>query len=126
MMQAKATSPACSDKQAHLAHRLHEAVPQGAKLAFCLDSEGNLDGLDYIIDAAGRTWRIVTYQEDDLAFRLAIRALEVEGWTADSPVLLRVAMPDLVPLTHRVDLSFLGDIFSMSRVNRSIYAPTRS
>jgi hypothetical protein len=109
-MRAIATSSACSDKQAHLTHRLHEAVPQGAKLALCFDPEGNLDGLDYIIDGAGRTWRIVTYQEDDLAFRLAIRALEAERWTADSPVLLRVAMPDLVPLTHRIDLSFLGDI----------------
>jgi hypothetical protein len=45
-----------------------------------------------------------------LAFRLAIRTREAGGWTADSPVLLRVAMPDLVPLTHRIDLSFLGDI----------------
>jgi hypothetical protein len=109
-MQAKATSSACSDKQTHLAHRLHEAVPQGAKLALCFDPEGDLSGLDDIIDAVGRTWRIVTYQEDDLAFRLAIRAVEAEGWTADSPVLLRVAMPDLMPLTHRIDLSFLGDI----------------
>jgi hypothetical protein len=45
-----------------------------------------------------------------LAFRLAMRTLEAEGWSADSPVLMRVAMPDLVPLTHRIDLSFLGDI----------------
>jgi hypothetical protein len=82
--------------QAHLAHCLYEAVPHGAKLALCFDPEGDLNGLDSIIDAAGRLWRIVTYQEDDLAFRLAIRALEAEGWTADSPVLLRVAMPDLV------------------------------
>ena len=109
-MQAKATSSACSDKQAHLAHRLHEAVPHGAKLALCFDPEGDLTGLNDINDAAGRTWRIVTYQEDDLAFRLAMRALEAEGWSADSPVLMRVAMPDLVPLTHRIDLSFLGDI----------------
>ena len=39
-----------------------------------------------------------------------MRALEAKGWSADSPVLMRVAMPDLVPLTHRIDLSFLGDI----------------
>jgi hypothetical protein len=109
-MQTTATSPVCSDKQAHLAHRLHEAVPQGAKLALCFDPEGDLNGLDSIVDAAGRLWRIVTDQEDDLAFRLAIRGLEAEGWTADSPVLLRVAMPDLVSLTHRIDLPFLGDI----------------
>jgi hypothetical protein len=56
MMQAKATSPACSDKQAHLAHRLHEAVPHGAKLTLCFDPEGDLSGLDYIIDVVGRTW----------------------------------------------------------------------
>jgi PglZ domain len=109
-MQAKATSSACSDKQAHLAHRLHEAVPHGAKLALCFDPEGDLTALHDINDAAGRIWRIVTYQEDDLAFRLAMRALEAEGWSADSPVLIRVAMPDLVPMTHRIDLSFLGDI----------------
>jgi hypothetical protein len=109
-MQAQATSSACSDKQAHLAHRLHEAVPQGAKLALCFDPEGDLNGLDYIIDTAERTWQIVIYREDDLALRLAIRTLEADGWTADSPVLLRVAMPDLVPLTHRIDPSFLGDI----------------
>jgi hypothetical protein len=109
-MQAKATSSACSDKQAHLAHRLHEAVPHGAKLALCFDPEGDLSGLDDIIDAVGRTWRIVTYQEDDLAFRLAMRMLEAEGWIADSPVLLRVAMPDLVPLMQRINLSFLGVI----------------
>jgi hypothetical protein len=109
-MRATATSPACSDKQVHLAHRLHEAVPQGAKPALCFDPEGDLNGLDSIVDAAGRFWPMVTYQEDDLAFRLAMRALEAAGWTADSPVLLRVAMPDLVPLTHRIDLSFLGDI----------------
>jgi hypothetical protein len=55
-MQAKATSPACSDKQAHLAHRLHEAVPHGAMLTLCFDPEGDLSGLDYIIDVVGRTW----------------------------------------------------------------------
>jgi hypothetical protein len=38
-----------------------------------------------------------------------MRALEAEGWSADSPVLLRVACPTCA-LTHRVDLSFLGDI----------------
>jgi hypothetical protein len=81
-MQAKATSSACSDKQAHLAHRLDEAVPHGAKLALCFDPEGDLSGLDHLIDGAGRLWRIVTYQEDDVAFRLAIRALEAEGWTS--------------------------------------------
>jgi hypothetical protein len=53
-MRATATSPACSDKQAHLAHRLHEAIPQGAKLALCFDPEGDLHGLDSIVDAAGR------------------------------------------------------------------------
>ncbi|HXH08403.1 MAG TPA: PglZ domain-containing protein, partial [Alphaproteobacteria bacterium] len=109
-MRATATNPACSDKQTHLAHRLHEAVPQGAKLALCFDPEGDLIGLDSIVDAVGRLWRIITYQEDDLAFRLAMRALEAEGSTVGSPILLRVAMPDLVPLTHRIDLSFLGDI----------------
>jgi len=61
-------------------------------------------------DDAGREWRILTYQEDDLPFRPAIRELEAHRWDADSPVLLRVAMPELVPLTHRIDLSFLGDL----------------
>jgi hypothetical protein len=99
-----------SDKQAHLAHRLHEAVPQGAKLALCFDPEGDLDGCETILDTTGRAWRMLTYQEDDLAFRLAIRELEVAGWNADAPVVLRVAMPAFVPLTHRIELSFLGDV----------------
>jgi hypothetical protein len=54
-MQAKATSSVYSDKQAHLAHRLHEAVLHGAKLALCFDPEGDLTGLNDINDAAGRT-----------------------------------------------------------------------
>jgi hypothetical protein len=89
---------------------LHEAVPPGAKLALCFDPEGDLDGLDSIADNAGRFWRIFTYQEDDLAFRLALRALEAQGWTAEMPVLLRITMPPFVPLTHRIELSFLGDL----------------
>lgn len=109
-MPAKAANPACSHKQAHLAHRLKEAVPQGAKLALCFDPEGDLTGVDSIVDDAGREWRILTYREDDLPFRLAVRELEAQAWSADSPVLLRVAMPDLVPLTHRIDLSFLGHL----------------
>jgi hypothetical protein len=111
-MKAKAPSSACSDKQAHLAHRLHEAVPRGAKLALCFDPEGDLDGLESILDDTGRLWRIVTYQEDDLAFRLTLRELEASEWTADTPVLLRVAMPEFVPLDHCVELSFIGDVLS--------------
>jgi hypothetical protein len=109
-MPAKAANQACSDKQAHLAHRLKEAVPQGAKLALCFNPEGDMTGVDSIVDDVGREWRILTYQEDDLPFRLAVRALKAQGWNADSSVLLRVAMPELVPLTHRIDLSFLGDL----------------
>jgi hypothetical protein len=78
-MPTVVTNSACSDKQAHLAHRLREAVPQGAKLALCFDSEGDLDGCETIVDTAGRAWRMLTYQEDDLAFRLAIRELEAAG-----------------------------------------------
>src|SRR5437867_43099 len=110
-MPTVVTNSACSDKQAHLAHRLHEVVPQGAKLALCFDPEGDLDGCETIVDTAGRAWRMLTYQEDDLALRLAIRELEAAGWHADTPVLLRVAMPAFVPLTHRIELSFLGDVF---------------
>ena len=109
-MPTAAINPACSDKQTHLAHRLHEAVPPGAKLALCFDPEGDLDGLDSIADNAGRFWRILTYQEDDLAFRLTLRALEAQDWTAETPVLVRVTMPPFVPLTHRIELSFLGDL----------------
>src|SRR6516162_1611859 len=90
-MPTVVTNSACSDKQAHLAHRLHEAVPQGAKLALCFDPEGDLDGCETIVDTAGRAWRMLTYQEDDLAFRLAIREREAAGWHADAPVLLRLA-----------------------------------
>ena len=57
-MPTVVTNSACSDKQAHLAHRLHEAVPQGAKLALCFDPEGDLDGCETIVDTAGRAWRI--------------------------------------------------------------------
>src|SRR5215510_10900581 len=64
-MPTVVTNSACSDKQAHLAHRLHEAVPQGAKLALCFDPEGDLDGCETIVDTAGRAWRMLTYQEDD-------------------------------------------------------------
>jgi hypothetical protein len=109
-MPTVVTNSACSDKQAHLAHRLHEAVPQGAKLALCFDPEGALDGCETIVDTAGRAWRMLTYQEDDLAFRLAIRELEAAGWNADAPILLRVAMPAFVPLTYLIELSFLDDV----------------
>ncbi|MBI3302760.1 MAG: hypothetical protein HYZ72_11900 [Deltaproteobacteria bacterium] len=84
-MKAKAPSSACSDKRAHLAHRLHEAVPSGAKLALCFDPESDLDGLESILDDGGRLWRIVTYQEDDLAFRLILRELEALEWSAALP-----------------------------------------
>ncbi|MBI4331094.1 MAG: hypothetical protein HY673_07435 [Chloroflexi bacterium] len=109
-MKTPAASSACSDKRAHLAHRLREAIPPGAKLALCFDPEGDLEGLEGIPDDAGRLWQVLTYREDDLAFRLAVRELEARGWSADSPVLLRVAMPELVPWEHRVELSFLGDL----------------
>jgi hypothetical protein len=111
-MKAKARSSACSDKRTHLAHRLHEAVPPGAKLALCFDPEGDLSELESVLDDTGRVWRIVTYQEDDLTFRLTLRELEVGEWTADSPVLVRVAMPEFVPLDHCVELSFIGDVLS--------------
>jgi hypothetical protein len=109
-MQTITTNSACSDKQAHLAHRLHEAVPQGAKMALCFDPEGDLDNLEHVVDGAGRLWRILTYREDDLAFRLIIRELEAQGWNADSPVLIRVTMPEFVPLTHQMNLSYLSDV----------------
>src|SRR5262245_22075374 len=111
-MKAKARSSACSDKRTHLAHRLQEAVPPGAKLALCFDPEGDLSELESILDDTGRVWRIVPYQEDDLAFRLTLRELEASEWTADSPVLVRVAMPEFVPLDYCVELSFLGDVLS--------------
>src|SRR5947209_737384 len=109
-MPTVVTNSACSDKQAHLVHRLHEAVPQGAKLALCFDPEGDLDGFETIVDTAGRVWRILAYQEDDLVFRVAVQELEAGEWSADAPVLLRVVMPAFVPLTHRIELSFLGDM----------------
>lgn len=111
-MKAKAPSSACSDKRTHLAHRLHEAVPPGAKLALCFDPEGDLDGLESIADNAARVWRLVTYQENDLAFRITLHDLEQHEWTADTPILVRVATPEFVPVNHRVDLSFLGDLLS--------------
>src|SRR5581483_5282201 len=97
-MKAKTPSSACSDKRTHLAHRLHEAVPSGAKLALCFDPEGDLDGLESIADNAARVWRIVTYQEDDLTFRLTLSDLEQQEWNADAPILVRVATPEFVPL----------------------------
>jgi hypothetical protein len=87
-MQPTAASSACSDKRAHLAHRLKEALPLGARLALCFDPEGDLDGYDSIGADASRLWQILTYREDDLSFRLAVHELEAKGWNAGSPVLL--------------------------------------
>jgi len=101
-----------ANKREHLAACLGQCVPKGAKVALCVDPEGDLDGEGTIADPSGRAFRVVTYREDDLAFRLRLRELEGGGVSASFPVLVRIARPELVDPDHRIDVSPILDVLA--------------
>ena len=105
--------PVASDKREYLSLRLAQDVPNGATLALCFDPEGDLAGVETVADGLGRVFRIVTYCEDDLAFRLRLQKLEETGRSAREPVLIRATMPAFTPLDHRFNLSPIADIIAM-------------
>ena len=90
-------SSIASDKREYLSVRLAQDVPNGATLALCFDPEGDLDRVETIGDSLGRLFRIVTYREDDLAFRMRLRKLEKTGRSAREPLLIRATMPGIYP-----------------------------
>ena len=107
------SDPVASDKREYLSIRLAQDVPNGATLALCFDPEGDLDGVETVADDRGRLFWIVTYREDDLAFRLRLRKLEETGRSAREPLLIRATMPLFAPLDHRLNLSPIADIIAM-------------
>ena len=107
------SDPVASDKREYLSIRLAQDVPNGATLALCFDPEGDLDGVETVADDRGRLFWIVTYREDDLAFRLRLRKLEETGRSAREPLLIRATMPLFAPLEHRLTLSPIADIIAM-------------
>jgi len=81
------SDPVASDKREYLSVRLAQDVPHGATLALCFDPEGDLDGVETVADTLGRVFRVLTYRENDLAFRLRLRKLEETGRSARAPLL---------------------------------------
>jgi hypothetical protein len=99
------------NKVQYLQQRLAEELTVGAKLAMCLDPENHLDGNNHVVDAKGRNFRLITYHENDLAFRLQFRAAFNQA-SSEDPLLIRVTLPLFAPLSHQISLSYIADIVS--------------
>jgi hypothetical protein len=102
-----------SDKREYLSSVLAQHIPPGAKLAFCCDPEGDFDEIETVADSRGRIFRVLTYREDDLAFRLRLHKLKATRWSAKRPILIRAAMPEFAPRDHRINLSPVADVIAM-------------
>lgn len=100
------------NKVQHLQRRLAEELSAGARLAMCLDPENHLDGNSIVIDAKGRSFRLITYCENDLAFRLQFREAFGQA-SSEDPLLIRVTLPLFAPLSHQISLSSFADIVSL-------------
>jgi len=99
------------NKVQHLQQRLAEELPAGARLAMCLDPENHLDGNSIVVDAKGRRFKLVTYCENDLAFRLQFREAFSQA-SSEDPLLIRVTLPLFAPLSHEIRLSYIADIIA--------------
>jgi len=100
------------NKVQHLQRRLAEELSAGARVAMCLDPENHLDGNSIVIDAKGRSFRLITYCENDLAFRLQFREAFGRA-SSEDPLLIRVTLPLFAPLSHQIGLSSIADIVSL-------------
>ncbi len=100
------------NKVQHLRQRLAEELPAGARLAMCLDPENHLDGNNIVVDAKGRRFKLITYCENDLAFRLQFREAFNQA-SSEDPLLIRVTLPLFAPLSHEISLSYIADIVSL-------------
>lgn len=99
------------NKVQYLQQRLAEELTAGARLAMCLDPENHLDGNNIVVDAKGRRFKLITYCEDDLAFRLQFRGA-IDQASPEDPLLIRVTLPLFAPLSHQISLSYIADIVS--------------
>jgi hypothetical protein len=102
-----------SDKAEHLALVLSKELPVGGKLAVCLDPEDNLRDLTEVADGKGRVFKILTYSENDLTFRLEYRKAAKQA-SSRQPLLVRVTYPELSPVDHKLNISHLADVIEQA------------
>ncbi len=101
-----------SNKHEYLTYYLAQYIPNGAKLALCFDPEGMLDGEENVSDDNSRIFRILTYREDDLLFRVRFAKMQKDRWDADNPILLRITMPELCPKGHVINVTTIQDVLA--------------
>ena len=104
------TKPEFYDKNEYFSYYLAKSVPNKAKLALCFDPEGFLDGEKIFIDKNKRSFRILTYSENDLIFRLQFKKMQKKNWDSDNPILLKITLPDFCANDHIINIISINDI----------------
>src|SRR5262245_31097763 len=99
-------------KVQHMRQRLAAELPAGARLARYLAPEYVLEENHLVGDDKGRRFKLVTYSENDLAFRLQFREAFRQA-SSEDPLLIRVTLPLFAPLSREINLSYIADIVSL-------------
>src|SRR5688572_5996618 len=84
--------------------------PAAARMAVAVDSDrlladAGMLGKERLTDATGRTWRLVVFRGDDVAFRLAYRNARAENHVL-------VVLARGTSLDSRIAVSYLTDILA--------------